>query len=272
MTSGMSSATESAPLAAVWLDARDDVATALRALAAGESIVVLHGAQSRTLEIGEAIPLGHKIALRALERGMRVRKYGEYIGRLSADVAAGRWVHTHNLATAARRTTGEELAWRGQAAPEGGTRAVPRGRAPGAGLARSRDGRTHYVPKPAHGYVLARSADGASRIFADLGGLPGEPVAAVVDGEDHVWVALADAGALLRYSPDGMLVRVLRVPATDPVSIAFGPDGTHDLYIVSRSEGTRDIAHGAQAGADAPSVLVLDAGVGGLPPAPGATT
>jgi len=265
MTSGTSDATASAALTAVWLNARDDVATALRALAPGEPIEVRHGAQARVLEAGEAIPLGHKIALRAMERGTRVRKYGEYIGRLSADVAAGGWVHTHNLATAARRTTGEELAWRGQAAPAGGTRAVSHGDAPPAVPARSRDGRTLYVAQPAHGYVLAQSADGTSRVFADLGGLPGEPVAVAVDKDDHVWVALADAGALLRYAPDGTLVRVLRVPATHPVSIAFGPAGSHDLYVASRTEAAAVTGSSTvRPQRDGSAVLVLDAGVGRL--------
>lgn len=268
MTSVPAPGADSAALAAVWLDARDDVATALRPLAPGESITVSHGGQSRTVRVGEPIPLGHKIALRALERGTRVRKYGERIGRLFADVPAGGWVHTHNLGTAARRTTAEELAWRAQAAPEGGVRAVPHGDAPSAVPAVSRDGRTQYVAQPAHGYVLARAADGASRIFADLGGLPGEPVATAVDGEDHVWVALADAGALLRYAPDGALVRVLRLPSNDPVALAFGPAGTREIYVTTRAAGST--AEGATAHAS--STFVLDADIGDVATQSGANT
>lgn len=266
MTSVPAPAADSPALAAVWLDARDDVATALRPLAPGEVIAVHHAGQSRTVHVGEAIPLGHKIALRTLERGTRVRKYGERIGRLSEDVPAGGWVHTHNLGTAARRTTAEELAWREQAAPEGGVRRVPHANVPSAVPAVSRDGRTQYVAQPSHGYVLARSADGLSRIFADLGGLPGEPVATAVDGEDHVWVALADAGALLRYSPGGALVRVIRLPWNDPVVLAFGPAGTRELYVTTRAGGSA----AEKVTAEASSTFVLDAGVGGVAPETGA--
>ena len=88
---------------AMWLDARDDVVTVLRAIEPGERVRVQCGDQRREVEARDAIPLGHKIALRAMEGGTRVRKYGEFIGTLTADVAEGGWVHTHNLATTARR-------------------------------------------------------------------------------------------------------------------------------------------------------------------------
>lgn len=89
---------------AVWLDPRDDVATVLRAIEAGERVRLQCGGDQREVVAGEAIPLGHKIALRAMEVGTRIRKYGEFIGKLTADVAEGTWVHTHNLATTAQRT------------------------------------------------------------------------------------------------------------------------------------------------------------------------
>jgi SAF domain len=91
-------------MAAVWLDARDDVATALRSIEPGERVRIRCGDEQRTIAARDAIPLGHKIALRAMEAGTRVRKYGEFIGGLTAGVAEGEWVHTHNLATAADGT------------------------------------------------------------------------------------------------------------------------------------------------------------------------
>ncbi len=72
------------------LHADDDVAVALRPLAAGERLEV---------EIAEAIPRGHKVALRALPAGAEVRKFGWPIGRLTAPVAPGAQVHSHNLVT-----------------------------------------------------------------------------------------------------------------------------------------------------------------------------
>ncbi|MBU1346824.1 MAG: altronate dehydratase family protein [Alphaproteobacteria bacterium] len=44
------------------------------------------------------IAAGHKIALERIPTGSPIRKYGQVIGRASADIAAGDWVHTHNMA------------------------------------------------------------------------------------------------------------------------------------------------------------------------------
>jgi altronate dehydratase small subunit len=47
----------------------------------------------------EAVQLGHKVARRALEPGDRVLRYGAPIGTVTAPVAAGAHIHTHNLAS-----------------------------------------------------------------------------------------------------------------------------------------------------------------------------
>jgi len=47
----------------------------------------------------QAVPLGHKVALRDLCAGETVIKYGHDIGRLVADVRRGEHVHVHNLRT-----------------------------------------------------------------------------------------------------------------------------------------------------------------------------
>lgn len=43
------------------------------------------------------IPAGHKVALVDLRRGDAIYRYGREIGRASADIPAGSWVHDHNL-------------------------------------------------------------------------------------------------------------------------------------------------------------------------------
>jgi (2R)-sulfolactate sulfo-lyase subunit alpha len=45
------------------------------------------------------IPIGHKVALKALKPGDDAVKYGEVIGRIVADIAVGDHVHTQNLKT-----------------------------------------------------------------------------------------------------------------------------------------------------------------------------
>lgn len=52
-----------------------------------------------SLDGAEAVPAGHKYALRAIAKGEYVFKYGEIIGRAARDIAEGEWVHSHNLKT-----------------------------------------------------------------------------------------------------------------------------------------------------------------------------
>jgi altronate hydrolase len=74
---------------------RDDVAIALRDLAAGEHVTL----DDAAIELVDAIPRSHKFALRSVSTGEPVRKYGQVIGRATAQIARGAHVHTHNLAT-----------------------------------------------------------------------------------------------------------------------------------------------------------------------------
>lgn len=82
-------------------DARDNVGVAVVDIAAGQSVagVSLDGSVEFTLAARQEIPLGHKIALKDLKVGDTVVKYGESIGRVVADIAAGQHVHVHNLKT-----------------------------------------------------------------------------------------------------------------------------------------------------------------------------
>lgn len=81
----------------------DDVAVAVRDVAAGERVVVRFMDESRPdveLTAREAIPLGHKMALRDLAQGVPVVEYGERIGRTRTPVREGEHVHVHNLVSA----------------------------------------------------------------------------------------------------------------------------------------------------------------------------
>jgi len=74
---------------------RDNVATALQILEPGLRLE-LHGA---VVAVQEAIPSGHKIALRTIRAGEAVVKYGSPIGLATAEIPAGAHVHTHNVAS-----------------------------------------------------------------------------------------------------------------------------------------------------------------------------
>jgi len=83
------------PPQAVKIHAADNVAVAVGALAAGSGVVV----EGECVVLREDIPAGHKISLRTLEPGEPVVKYGFPIGEVTAPIAPGAWVHTHNLKT-----------------------------------------------------------------------------------------------------------------------------------------------------------------------------
>jgi len=78
-------------IAAFQVDPRDDVAAALRVIAAGETVLGVTARQD--------IPMGHKIALHDLAEGRPVLKFGFPIGHATRAIAAGEHVHIHNVAT-----------------------------------------------------------------------------------------------------------------------------------------------------------------------------
>ena len=84
---------------AIVISAEDNVATALDAIECGQTIHT----GGTTVTAAEAIPRGHKIALRAIAAGDRVIKYGSPIGTASHAIAVGAHVHTHNVASARGR-------------------------------------------------------------------------------------------------------------------------------------------------------------------------
>ena len=79
---------------ALRLHPSDNVAVARVPLAAGTELRVL----DVTVTTLDAIPAGHKLALRGIRPGETVLRYGQSIGRAREAIGAGRHVHTHNLA------------------------------------------------------------------------------------------------------------------------------------------------------------------------------
>ena len=70
---------------------RDNVAVALDALKAGETIL--------GVTLTEDVPSGHKFALEDIAEGSNVIKYAFPIGHATKAIAKGSWVHTHNVKT-----------------------------------------------------------------------------------------------------------------------------------------------------------------------------
>jgi len=89
-------AASSSPLAVVRVAGDDNVAVALRPISAGERVNV----EGLALTAGAEIGAGHKIALEQIRAGDVVVKFGVPIGIATESIAAGDWVHSHNLRTA----------------------------------------------------------------------------------------------------------------------------------------------------------------------------
>jgi (2R)-sulfolactate sulfo-lyase subunit alpha len=83
-------------------DDADDVGVAVIDLESSQDVTGVYMNSGETLELKsrDAIPLGHKIALRDLAQGADVVKYGVRIGRTTTAVSEGDYVHTHNLKSA----------------------------------------------------------------------------------------------------------------------------------------------------------------------------
>lgn len=81
--------------ALIKLHATDNVAIAMKNLAAGEVIEI----DNIELHTNEDIVKGHKIALTNISKDEHVMKYGAPIGFALQDIKQGDWVHTHTIKT-----------------------------------------------------------------------------------------------------------------------------------------------------------------------------
>ena len=78
---------------AIHLHPTDNVAVARVALAPASALRI----DGIGLTVRDAIPAGHKVALKSVQPGEIVWRYGQAIGRAKIAIEAGQHVHTHNL-------------------------------------------------------------------------------------------------------------------------------------------------------------------------------
>ena len=81
------------PARLLLLDANDNVLVCTTPIDAGDPLPI----ENETFIAAVAIPVGHKIARHALAPGDKVIKHGAPIGSASGPIAAGEWIHLHNL-------------------------------------------------------------------------------------------------------------------------------------------------------------------------------
>ena len=84
----------------------DMVAVAVHDLEPGEAEgAFLRGPASVTVELREAIPLGHKLALTHIAEGQDIIEYGQRVGVATRDISKGAYVHVHNMGSARWQTS-----------------------------------------------------------------------------------------------------------------------------------------------------------------------
>lgn len=81
---------------ALRMSDRDNVATAISDLSIGEKVLVEDG-KKMEITLLTAVQFGHKFAVKPIKKGDDIIKYGEVIGRATADIAKGEHVHVHNI-------------------------------------------------------------------------------------------------------------------------------------------------------------------------------
>ena len=142
----------------------------------------------------------------------------------------------------------------------------------GNGLAFSPEGGTLYLsdshPSVQRIWAFDMHADGTlsgRREFVDMNAYPGRPDGAAVDVDGCYWICGNDAGALLRFTPEGRLDRALKLPVSKPSMCAFGGPSLDQMFVTSITPAQP--VSGFEAALDG-AVLVLRPGVRGLPETP----
>jgi len=142
----------------------------------------------------------------------------------------------------------------------------------GNGLGFSPDGRVLYLSDshPSVRRIWAHDVNddgtlGARREFVDMNQYPGRPDGAAVDADGCYWICGNDAGALLRFTPEGALDRAFKLPISKPSMCSFGGPALDELYVTSIIPGAP--VSGFDAALDG-ALLRLRPGVQGLAETP----
>lgn len=112
------------------------------------------------------------------------------------------------------------------------------------GLEWSPDGSLGYYNDTATGSIEVFDYDADAgltnrRTFVDVPD-DGHPDGLTVDSEGGIWTAIANGGSVHRYSPQGSLEEIVRLPVTKVTACAFGGERLDELYITTSREGLDD--------------------------------
>lgn len=118
------------------------------------------------------------------------------------------------------------------------------------GLAFSPDGRyLYHADSPRrvierHRFDVASGELGPAERWISLDdcNLAGFPDGAAVDSAGHYWCALYAGGGVARFTPDGRLADLHRLPVPNPTMIAFGDRDLRTLYVTTARQGLEETA------------------------------
>jgi len=79
---------------AIKMSPQDNVAITAAAIPKGATVNI--SGYGKVVVTNQELPLGHKIALVPIPRGLDIIRYGEVICSAKEDINAGDWVHVHN--------------------------------------------------------------------------------------------------------------------------------------------------------------------------------
>ena len=103
----------------------------------------------------------------------------------------------------------------------------------------SPDGATFYFADTgrcailAHDYDTATGEIGPERVAVDTSPFDSGPDGGTVDSDGYLWSALVHAGRIARFSPDGILDRMIETPCSRPASVMFGGPELDILFVLS---------------------------------------
>ena len=136
------------------------------------------------------------------------------------------------------------------------------------GIGFSPDGRRMVFVDTATGRIESAAYDtdagmpGPWTTLIDPGAAPGKPDGNTVDAEGCIWSTRFGAGCIARFTPQGKLDRLIRLPVSQPTSCAFGGPNLDTLFVTSATQRLTPEALAAEPLAGA--LLALRPGVQGL--------
>ncbi len=140
------------------------------------------------------------------------------------------------------------------------------------GLGWSPDARTMWFADSADRFIRGFDYEpelgrlGAGHLAIELQATAGKADGLCVDDDGYVWVGLWGGSAVHRYAPDGRLDTIVRVPAAQVTSCAFGGSDGSTLFITTARVGLS--AEALQLEPYAGGLFVVEPGVTGPPATP----